>query len=151
VSPCLSRKNRQSLTGAALQALKETIVDSTQNVIHMSSVVLLTPPNGSAMMTKALIAASEEKNRQVISRQKKLDRLREILAEHVDDPERLFSHETFALLRDLGINTGIKTGPDLDVEAMKHFITSSSDFRQEILRQMNDMLEIETARRRLQI
>jgi drug/metabolite transporter (DMT)-like permease len=146
-----SRKKRQSLTAAAIQALRETIVDSTQSVVNMSSIVLLTPPNGSAMMTKALIAAREEKEKQAILRQQNLDRLSEILAQHADDPRRLLSHETFALLRDLGIDTGIKSGPGLDVEAMKHFVTSASDFRKEILRQMFDILESESARRRLEI
>jgi hypothetical protein len=59
--------------------------------------------------------------------------------EHTDNPGNLLSKESFDLLNDLGIDTGINTGSDHDVEAMKHFISSPSDFREEICRQMNEL------------
>ena len=134
-----SRKNRQSLKGAALQALRDTIIDSTQNVVNMSSLVLLNSPNGPALMTKAMMAASEEKDKNKVVRRRKLDKLSDLVNEHTDNPGNLLSKELFDLLNDLGIDTGINTGSDHDVEAMKHFISSPSDFREEICRQMNEL------------
>ena len=133
-SPRPSRKNRQSrqsLKGAALQALRDTIIDS--------SLVLLTSPNGPALMTKAMMEASEEKDKHEVARRKKLDKLSDLVNEHTDNPGNLLSKESFDLLNDLGIDTGINTGSDHDVEAMKHFISSPSDFREEICRQMNEL------------
>mmetsp|Transcript_9032 Transcript_9032/g.17034 ORF Transcript_9032/g.17034 Transcript_9032/m.17034 type:complete len:507 (+) Transcript_9032:125-1645(+) len=50
-----SSKMRQSVTVAALKAIKDTLIESTQSVVHnmSTSSVLLTPPNGTAILTKA--------------------------------------------------------------------------------------------------
>jgi hypothetical protein len=137
-----SGKMRQSLTAAALKAIKDTLVESTQNVVTtMSSSVLLTPPNGTVILTKAITEANEIKEKRAASKLKKLKRLQEMTESTRNEPHNFLVEETFQLINALNIDVGFALPEHFDLEAVKPSITSPSDFREDVSQKVTNLLE----------
>lgn len=138
-----SRKMRQSLTAAALKAIKDTLVESTQNMVtNMSGSALLTPPNGTAILTKAITEANEIKEKRVALKLKKLKRLQEMTENTIHEPRNFLIEETFQLIQALNIDVGFALPEHFDLEAVLPSIASPSDFRENISQKVTNLIQV---------
>jgi Protein of unknown function (DUF803). len=138
-----SRKMRQSLTAAALKAIKDTLVESTQNMVtNMSGSALLTPPNGTAILTKAITEANEIKEKRLALKLKKLKRLQEMTETTIHEPRNFLVEETFQLIQALNIDVGFALPEHFDLEAVQPSIASPSDFRENIYQKVTNLIQV---------
>lgn len=118
---------RQTLRGAALQAVKDNLLDLKADM----SELLLTPPNSSSLLAKYQEEVDPDEKR----RKDLLD-----LKEFIDTGDSLFSLEVIDLINRLDLN--LPNVKNLTIEEAEQFI-SEEELRIEVARQVTLLLEEE--------